>query len=72
MMDREEIISVGARDSVLAKVQVEEVLKELQVTSSHVRFAPTYLKSTGDLNQEQSLRDKHRSLSPLQRKNATE
>lgn len=50
------VISVGARQSPLSKVQVEEVLKELQKKQPDVTFQPHYVLSTGDKDQKTSLR----------------
>lgn len=50
------IIQVGARDSPLSKVQVQEVLNELQQHCPEVQFETTFLKSTGDLQKHVSLR----------------
>lgn len=52
-----QVISVGARESPLSKVQVTEVEKELQGTYPEVAFHPFFLETTGDLDQKTSLRD---------------
>lgn len=49
-------IVVGARNSPLSKVQVYEVLKELHLHHSHVTFHPIFMLSTGDKDQQTSLR----------------
>ncbi|MBA3957705.1 MAG: hydroxymethylbilane synthase [Parachlamydiaceae bacterium] len=50
------LISVGARQSPLSKVQVQEVLQEIQQHHPHVIFEPTFVQTYGDLDQKTSLR----------------
>ncbi len=50
------VITVGARDSLLSQKQVEEVLQELRVFHSNVVFTPIFIKTTGDLDLQTSLR----------------
>lgn len=47
---------VGARDSKLSQVQVEEVLTELKQFHPHVKFSPFWVKTTGDKDLKTSLR----------------
>lgn len=54
-------IKVASRQSPLARAQVEEVEKELKNHHPHVRFLPTFLETTGDLDQKTSLRTLHKS-----------
>jgi len=49
-------IEIGARDSKLSKMQVQEILAEIQSFEPSISFLPTYVKTTGDLNQSASLR----------------
>ncbi len=49
------LISVGARDSSLSKVQVEEVLQEIRQFVPGVDFAVNYRKVMGDLDRKTSL-----------------
>ena len=48
------LISVGARSSALSRVQVEEVLQELN-QYHRVEFDPTWVNTTGDIDLETSL-----------------
>ncbi len=50
-------ITVGARESKLSQVQVEEVLTELRQHHPHTEFLPMFMETTGDLDQKTSLRD---------------
>jgi hydroxymethylbilane synthase len=50
-------IPVAARASKLSRVQVKEVLNELQEHREDVSFKVTYFETTGDLDQRTSLRD---------------
>jgi hydroxymethylbilane synthase len=50
-------ISVGARNSKLSRAQIDEVLEELRKHVREVEFIPYFLETTGDLDQETSLRD---------------
>lgn len=50
------VITVGARASNLAKVQLEEVHKELLVHYPSICFQPIYLSTTGDKDRSTSLR----------------
>ncbi len=50
-------ITVGARDSQLSQVQVQEVLEELKRHHPHVAFHPLLMETTGDQDQKTSLRD---------------
>lgn len=49
-------ISVGARSSPLSKVQVEEILRELHQHHPDIAFHPNFVLSTGDKDQQTSLR----------------
>lgn len=49
-------ITVGARDSLLSKTQVREVLEELRVFYPHICFCPIYMKTLGDIDLQTSLR----------------
>ena len=48
-------ITAGARDSLLSKVQVEEVLKEIKEHYPEIEFSTFFLKTKGDKDQETSL-----------------
>ncbi|GAB4190768.1 MAG: hydroxymethylbilane synthase [Simkaniaceae bacterium] len=50
-------ILVGARNSLLSQVQVQEVLLEIQSFFPEIRFDPVFVKTSGDLDQKTSLRD---------------
>ncbi len=50
-------ITVGGRSSKLSQVQIEEVLAELNKHHPAVGFIPYLMETTGDLDQETSLRD---------------
>lgn len=50
------IITIASRQSPLAKVQVEEVLKELQQHYPFIQFSCIFLATTGDKDQKTSLR----------------
>lgn len=50
-------LKVGARSSPLSRVQVQEVLQELQQHHPHVQFSPIWIETTGDKDQKTSLRD---------------
>ncbi|NGX57748.1 MAG: Porphobilinogen deaminase [Chlamydiae bacterium] len=50
------VIKVGARESPLSKVQVQEVLQELRKTHPHIVFELKTLKTTGDQDLKTSLR----------------
>lgn len=52
-----EKISVAARDSKLSKIQVKEVLDELKAHHPKIRFTPTYVKTTGDIDLQTPLVD---------------
>lgn len=49
-------ILVGSRSSPLARIQVEEVLAELRQHHPYLDFDPTFVDSTGDKDQQTSLR----------------
>ena len=48
-------IQVGARDSLLSKVQVEEVLQAIQEHHPEIEFATSFLQTKGDKDQLTSL-----------------
>lgn len=50
-------IVVGARASPLSRVQVAELLRELQLTHPDTYFRPIYVNTTGDNDRKTSLRD---------------
>lgn len=50
------IVTIASRQSALAKAQVEEVLKELNLHHPHIQFSCTFLDTTGDKDQSTSLR----------------
>jgi hydroxymethylbilane synthase len=50
------MITIASRQSLLAKAQVEEVLKELNLHHPYVSFSCTFLDTTGDKDQKTSLR----------------
>lgn len=49
-------ISVGARDSLLSRKQVEEVLAELQIFHPDISFSPVWIMTTGDVDKTTSLK----------------
>lgn len=49
-------ITVGARASPLSQAQTKEVLQELHQHYPHVIFVPTFVQTTGDIDQATSLR----------------
>lgn len=49
-------IKVGARDSRLSKAQVREVFEEIKVFHPEILFEPLWIKTSGDLDQQTSLR----------------
>lgn len=49
-------ITIGSRGSPLAKVQVDEVLKEITLHHPSVQFSCHFLETTGDKDQKTSLR----------------
>lgn len=49
------VITVAARDSLLSRAQVQEVLFAVQKVHSEITFSPLWLKTTGDLDQKTSL-----------------
>lgn len=51
------VITVGARASPLSRIQVQEVLKELQEHYPTIQFVMHYMETTGDLDHKTSLRD---------------
>lgn len=51
------ILKVGARDSKLSVLQVEEVEKEIKAIYPHLSFYPTWIKTKGDLDQKTSLKE---------------
>lgn len=50
------LIAIGSRNSPLAKVQVDEVLKEITVNYPHIQFSCNFIETTGDKDQQTSLR----------------
>jgi hydroxymethylbilane synthase len=50
-------ITVAARPSPLSKIQVQEILKALQFYHPTIEFKTTYFETTGDVDQETSLRE---------------
>jgi hydroxymethylbilane synthase len=50
-------IVVGARSSNLSKIQVQETLQAIQKQHPDVQFEPIYFQTTGDLDQQTSLRE---------------
>jgi hydroxymethylbilane synthase len=50
-------VKVGARSSPLSRVQVEEIYDELEKFHPDLEFDPVFLETSGDLDQETSLRD---------------
>jgi hydroxymethylbilane synthase/uroporphyrinogen III methyltransferase/synthase len=54
-------VKVAARDSMLSKCQVIEVLQELKHYYPRVKFEPCFIKTTGDLAQNISLMHKEKT-----------
>jgi hydroxymethylbilane synthase len=55
-MTAAQYISIGARNSLLSRAQVEEVLAELRVVHPEVDFQPVWVETTGDKDLLTSLR----------------
>lgn len=55
-MPKKRYISVGARSSLLSRMQFKEVERELQTFYPHIVFVPFYLKTRGDYDKKTSLR----------------
>lgn len=54
-------ITVGARDSLLSKIQVEEVYQELKRYHPELIFYPLFIKTQGDRDKVSSLRHKDKT-----------
>ena len=54
-------IRVGARGSLLSRVQLDEVLQELQQHHPHVNFQPVFVETTGDKDLKTSLKTLEKS-----------
>lgn len=50
------LIRVAARDSKLSRAQVDEVLELIQKYHPSIRFEPVWIKTSGDIDQNTSLR----------------
>lgn len=50
------IITVGSRGSSLAKVQIQEVLEEINLHHPQIQFSCKFVETTGDKDQQTSLR----------------
>lgn len=49
-------ITIAARHSPLSKVQVDEILNAIRAFRPEINFTPTFVQTTGDLDQSTSLR----------------
>src|SRR4051794_10633884 len=50
------LLSIASRRSPLAKVQVDEVFKELLTHHPFIKFSCNFVETTGDIDQKTSLR----------------